>query len=305
MKIWVPEMHPGFMELLCRTGHDFYVKTRADTWVGAVWKNNIRPRPPNLHHLSELKGRLDLAITCEVDRPRGVPFIFLALSDAFDPNGRGVVKLMHRASASVFLSNEIAQRSPVPAPRVIPLGVDSEQCQGYTGVLPKALAIGHTLKTRAEKGYANLREINTRVPMTVLGHGNTELSGHTFIEDYALFLETVRQHRVFINPSHLVCHSVLEMLSIGMPVVQFRPVNYTRFLQHNHNCCIVDTREEAVEVLNELLRDSAVEERARLGAQGRADVMCAFGVEAFIDNWNNIIKEVGTKRSRHPLRRGL
>jgi hypothetical protein len=291
MKILLPQMHPGFTCMLCRCQHQFFVRRGLNDFPGDQWKDNIRPKPENLTFVGkDFTGPVDVAVTVGGRDlpPPGVPYVYLQLWDsapAMDP-------VAHDARAKVFLSEEVEwmMRADFDArSHVIEYGISPDEFGGWKGG-GAVVAVGHHLRGRGDKGYWNLAAIARRVDVLVLGYGNDELPGHTFLDDYDLYKTALQSASVFLNPSNWVPQSAAEAMMMGMPVVQFDPLNYRELFEDKVTCRVVSTPMEAVDRIIDFQNDTA--RAGRIGACARARASEWFNARRFVAQWHNVFRRV-------------
>jgi hypothetical protein len=300
MKILIPQFHPGYTTMLCKCPHEFFVRRGVNPFCGDKWDDDIRPHPSNLTVLKDTwGGPYDVAVVPMEGAPGETPdvkcpFIYLHLWD-----GMPYLHASHHVSHFwVFLSAEVAKRHGVfrdPRTHVIEYGLDpveyGEWCGGGS-----VLAIGHNLQPRrGDKGYDNLVEIAKQIPLTLLGYGNEEIPGHDFIDNYVEFQLFIRRCSVFVNPSNWVPQSGAEMMMMGIPVVQFRPIQYEGLFLDDITCRVVDTPEQAVARIKELLADPA--KARQLGENARSIAMKRFSIHRFINHWNRVFELAAKAKS--------
>lgn len=287
MKILLPQIHPGFTCMLCRCPHDFYVRRGFNPFPGDQWKDSIRPKPGNLAIVpANFSGPVDLAVTAGGQDlpPTGVPYVYLQLWDsapAMDP-------VAHNAAAWVFLSDAVswmmnADRDTRTS--VIEYGIDPAEHGGWTGGGP-AVAVGHHLRGRGDKGYWNLAAVCRRHPVAVLGYGNEGLPDHRYIDSYPDYLSFLRTASVFYNPSPWVPMSAIEAMVMGIPVVQTRPLNYRNLFLDCETCLVVDGPDEALDAILRL--QARPKEALEMGNRARNFAARRFSLTRFIYEWNAV-----------------
>lgn len=296
MRVLTHFAHSGFEYEFAKTGHEFFS-------IGG-WDDYRRPKPDNWHVIDSPSGTYDVgviapAVGWQKVCAESVPVIYSMLGD----NGEGAVApdLEARCSMFVFLNNEVAARWRLGdglKKRVVEMGFDPQEFDGYAGDGPDVLTVGWSIPSRWEKGFTQIRAVDEHVRVNLVGEGNGALRCASGPMPFGELKGAYRSHKVYLNPGCIIGISIIEAMMTGMPVVTFTPINLKDVVVDGVNGFVVDTVHGAIERIRELLGDPSL--RRRLGSAARETAVRRFGLARFLSAWNALFQEcaapAGAKR---------
>jgi glycosyltransferase involved in cell wall biosynthesis len=295
--------HMGFQHTLCRTGHDFDL---APSELCPRWNSAQRPRPPNAREAAEplRPDAYDVAIASTIPQFRriaaaDVPKIFLnhmhrypwadAFLEALPPEVERVYVSDHKRSTYGRLGE--------PG-RTIRLAVDTQtEYRGFTGELPRILNVTPVYPRReAFRGYALFRELTRDLPCQLVGAGNEAFPGAFAARDHEHLKALYRSHRCYLSTDrggylHL---STLEAMGTGMPLVALPIAELEPYVEPGVDAFIAEDPADLRRALERLLADPDL--AREVGRRGREVVRRHFGVQAFLDAWDALFREMAARR---------
>lgn len=96
----------------------------------------------------------------------------------------------------------------------------------------------------------------------------------------------------FLNTSQWspVPLSLLEAMSMGMPVISTAKQEIPNIIKHGENGFLAETPEEMLEFANKLIDDRGWAQQ--LGKRARETIVERFSIERFLSEWKNVFQEV-------------
>jgi hypothetical protein len=299
MNILTHPVHTGYQFDLAKTGHEFYSLEIAGT-NEVFWDTKSRPQPKNFHHLKNLQDapvKFDLALVhfdlgYEHLRTLDLPLVFkehCLRQPFYVPKN-----WQDRISYYCFASQAAAARWIVPTESawrkvIIGMGLDTDVYKDHHGKAGDILVVAQHIRSRGnEKGRDNLLELSRHLSITVVGRGSEGLPGAQGpANNYDELLQHYRSHKIFLNPSNTLGLSTLEAMATGMAVVTFRTIN-SDVIQHGVNGLVVDTVDEAVIALQQLLKNEPL--LKSLGTNARQTIQQRFRQDLFVQRWNTLFR---------------
>jgi hypothetical protein len=168
----------------------------------------------------------------------------------------------------------------------------------YSGELEKGIVAVNDIRRRGRiTGYDVFERARAEVPLDLVGSGSTELGGLGDLPQRDL-LRLESRYRFFFNPIRYTSLplSVVEAMSIGMPVVALSTTELPEVIQNGHSGFVSNNLEYLVDRMLDLLRDP--EEAARLGRNARTVARERFSIQRFIRDWDNAFRLATGKRQQ-------
>jgi hypothetical protein len=249
----------------------------------------VLQRPHELEDLAErwLGGR----------RPgRDVPAIYVEHNA---PQGR-IAEMRHPAADRGDLTlvhvthfNALFWDAGTTATRVIEHGIVDPGYR-YTGELPRsAVVVNEARRRQRVTGTDLLERFAQAAPLDLFGMDAAALGGIEDVPQARLHDELARR-RVYLHPIRWTSLglSLIEAMQLGMPVVALATTEAPEAVPPSAG--VVSTR---VDVLADAVRDFVGDpERAReTGRAARAAALERFGLERFLTDWDELLKEVTSR----------
>jgi len=244
----------------------------------------ILQRPHELELAEQWLGRRpgrDLpAVYVEHNAPQG------RINDMRHPiAGRDDILLVH-----VTHFNELFWDADGTPTRVIEHGI-VDPGPRYTGELPRAAVVINEARRRGRvTGTDLLERFEQAAPLDVFGMDAAALGGIEDLPHERLHDEMARR-RVYLHPIRWTSLglSLLEAMHLGMPVVALGATEVFEAVPAAAG--VVSTRVEVLaDAVHRLSADR--DEAAELGRSARAAALERYGLERFLTDWDDVLKEV-------------
>ena len=305
LRILTLPTHEGYQSLLDKTGHTFYMLTGANI---KGWDHHTRKLPPNhillpcdmqtgnclmppSFDLVLCQNRQYFEMMNRIAMDFGVPIITLDHTEP--PPGLKPSQLEGwrnaRAATAVYITehNKISCNGK-ETDVVIPHGIDTDVFAGYTGTNKEVISVVNHYKAREVFcGYSIWEKVTKLgVPTKVIG----ENPGWTkSINNPVELAQTLGNARVYLNTSLYspVPLSMLEAMSVGLPVVTTAKQEIPKIIQHGVNGYLSNDPVELAEYCTELLNNP--EHARKIGENARQTVLDKFSLTQFTQNWNKVL----------------
>lgn len=297
--------HEGYQSTLDKTGNNFKM-----AWNPQIkrWDFHTRPLPPN--HSLFIVENLNINLTLEADiilsqervnqlpmcleikRISGLPLIHLEHTEpppGLNPKQLEKVK-RNRADVHVYITEYNRNSWGDPDGRVIPHGIDHSIFQGYTGVEAHGVSVVNLFPQRdVFCGWGIFQEISKELPIQLFGY-NPGLSES--INEPTVLASKLARSRFYLNTSILspVPLSLLEAACCGLPVVSTAHQEVPKIFTHGKDAFLSNDPKDLIKYCKVLIEDTDL--ARKMGEEARKTVMTKFGIDAFIQNWNNLFNEV-------------
>jgi hypothetical protein len=298
--------HEGYQSLLDKTGHQFLMLTGPQI---KQWDHHTRKLPPN-HVLLPCDGngncmipnRFDLVL-CQnrmyyemmnrIAGDFGVPI--LTLDHTEPPPGmkpsQGRKWISSRAPTAVYITeHNRTSCGGTPTDIVIPHGIDTTLFAGWTGTEAYGLSVVNHYKAREQFCGYSVWEYMAKdgIPLKVVGDnpGWTES-----INDPTKLTGEMAKARFYLNTSLYspVPLSMLEAMAVGCPVVTTAKQEIPNIIVNGVNGFMHNEPQVLLDYCKELLQNPSL--AAKIGQAGRQTIIDRFGIDAFVENWNNVLKK--------------
>ena len=193
----------------------------------------------------------------------------------------------------VFVSQHKKEDWGLPG-AVIPLVVDGNDYQGYSGTLPRILRVSNQLIERGEiLDYPAHCRLTAGYELTLIGH-NPKVPGARTASDWEELKGFYRNHRVYLHTAKVGQEdgyntAMLEAMGTGMPVVCTE--HPTSPVVDGYNGFVSSDLGYLREKIDLLLHDR---ELAReLGANSRLTVLESFHIQRFQKQWRRVFEKAG------------
>jgi len=161
----------------------------------------------------------------------------------------------------------------------IPLGLDPDTYDGWTGEDGNVLSIIHSYKERGWHHHL-YEEAMAGLPTLHVDHLNPDQE----VFEYADIQRALRRSRVYLHDGEQeYTITLVEAMMTGMPLVSFRIPGIERYVVHGENGFVGETAAEIREHCQQLLEDDALAEK--MGAASRAMALRDFHEERWRSEW--------------------
>lgn len=310
LRILTWHVHGNYLYNLTQVPHDFYLLTDAAKSTHYSGRSGTLPWGDNVHDapvervqempfdvvlfqsrdawdegqhrwLSEAQRRLP-RIYLEHDPPQ--PHATDTLHWAADPN----VLLVHVTPFNALMWDNGS--SPV---RVVEHGVLPLREVDYRGGNERGIVVVNNLESRGRRlGLDVYRDVAARVPLALYGM-NSERVGGVGEARNDLLPEVMADYRFFFNPIRYTSLglAVIEAMMVGLPIVGLATTELVTVIRNGENG-FVDTRpDRLVDVMRQLLEEPGL--AREWGAAARATARDRFGIGRFVEDWMEILRNVG------------
>lgn len=305
LRILTMPTHEGYQSLLDKTGHTFYMLTGPQI---KGWDHHTRVLPPNhflLPHdpkngnclmppsfdLVLCQNRQYFDLMNRIANDFGVPILTLDHTEP-PPNMKTSQRegwMNARANTAVYITDHNRFTcGGKDTDVVIPHGIDTDIFNGYTGENKEVISVVNHYKAREVFcGYSIWEKITKLgVPTKVVGDN----PGWTqSINNSVELAQTLARARVYLNTSVYspVPLSMLEAMSVGLPVVSTARQEIPNIIKHGVNGYLSNDPVELAEYCTALLNNP---EHAKLmGENARKTILEKFSLNQFVNNWNNVL----------------
>lgn len=318
LKILTWHVHGSYLNALARTDHDWYLPSRPGHPEGFGGRGSTFDLPEYVREVPAEQVRdldLDLILyqspknyfhdSAEIlsAEQRALPAIYLEHNtprpDAVHtrhPIDDPEVLLVHVTNYNRLMWDN--GRTPA---RVIEHSVALDLAITYSGRLSRGIVVTNSMQKRPRiTGYDIFHEVRESVPLDAFGMGTEEFGGHGDVA-YRDLHHRVAEYRFLFSPIRYTSLplSVIEAMTIGMPVVALATTELPTVIQHGETGFVSCDVDELISCMRRMLDDP--EEARRIGANAQRLARERFGLERFIDDWNDAFT-YAISESRCPTR---
>ena len=315
MRILSFNWHTPYLSMLARLEHEFEIAPPNIDAPMKSWDETMRPLTPNVTPITKEQAlkRLaqsgyydlllahnvkDIMMALDFKLPKILVFhnklsteAALGKKPEIAAGYREQVKSLASDVYCVFISQTKRHDWGMPGQIIMP-GVDVSLYGGYAGSVRRALRVGNSIKSRdMMTGFSLQEEVLKDLPNILLGE-NPDVRGSKVSDGWEGLKAAYRENRLLLNTTMPPWEdgynlSLLEAMATGMPVVSVA----------NPTCPITDgvdgfTGENADELREKVVLLLDDEELAkRIGAEGRKTVERLFPMSAFLEKWDNAIRQ--------------
>lgn len=287
MRILLWHVHGSWTHAFVQGGHDYLIPGPPDGigLAGRPWRaSEVR--------LSEVDAEgADVVIVQRVEElaqvPAGIPVVYLEHNTPSAPAEEHPLAGWDGTIVHVTHFNDLMWDCGGTRTVVIEHGV-VDPGPLYTGELPRAAAV---INDPVRRGRIVGTDLLPRFePIDVFGM-NTELIGGMGDHDLQSLHRELARRRVYVHTARWTSLglSLLEAMHIGMPVVALASTEALRAVSAEVGAISTNV-EELESAVRELVEDHA---RAwEKGARAREFALARYGLDAFLRNWDALLKEV-------------
>lgn len=287
MRILLWHVHGSWTHSFVQGGHEYLIPGPPDGigLAGRPWRaDEVR--------LSEVDASgADVAIVQRVQElsqvPIGIPVVYLEHNTPSAPAEEHPLADWDGVLVHVTHFNDLMWNCGTTRTVVIEHGV-VDPGPLYTGELPRAAAV---INDPVRRGRIVGTDLLPRFdPVDVFGMGTEQIGGLGDHELGALHRELARR-RVYVHTARWTSLglSLLEAMHIGMPVVALASTEAIRAVPPDAGAISTDV-EELVSAARELIADPAL--ATEKGQRAREFALARYGLDAFLRNWDVVLKEV-------------
>lgn len=300
--------HGSYLHYLTHVPHEFHVLSRPDRRAGYAGRSGQFPWRPNVHDLpvaDAASARIDCIvfqddpqyledqyrylsaaqrrlprIYIEHDPPRSHP------TDARHPVSERDVVVVH-----VTAFNRLMWDNAATPTRVIEHGVPDPRVP-WRGDVARGITVVNDLRTRGRRlGHDIFEQARARVPLDLVGMGAADCGGLGEIPHAALpaFLS---RYRFFFNPIRYTSMglAVIEAMLCGLPIVALATTEMATVVRNGSSGCTDTDPEKLVQAMQQLLHDPGL--ARSLGEAARRDARERFGIDRFVRDWEDLLRDV-------------
>jgi glycosyltransferase involved in cell wall biosynthesis len=321
LRILTWHVHGNYLYYLSHVPHEFYLPVKPGRPPGYggragafAWPNNVHevradavkdlPLDAVLfqaraHYAEDQYTLLSAAqrrlprIYLEHDPPREHPTDTRHVVD--DPD----VQLVHVTHFNALMWD--SGRTPT---RVIEHGVVVPPEARYTGEVARGVVVINNLRTRGRRLGADVFErVREDVPLDLIGMDARAMGGVGEVPPPELPARLAR-YRFFFNPIRYTSLglAVCEAMMVGLPIVALATSEMVTVVEHGVSGYLDTNLSPLITRMRTLLRDPA--EARHLGAGARQRALERFGIERFIRDWDDTLRDVaGYPRAGHGVAR--
>jgi glycosyltransferase involved in cell wall biosynthesis len=157
----------------------------------------------------------------------------------------------------------------------------------YSGERAQGITVINELQRRGRiAGYDLFLQARQAVPLTIAGMKSAELGGLGDIH-YNQLHRQVAEYRFLFSPMRYTSLplAVIEAMTIGMPIVALATTELPSVIESGVTGYLSCELDELIARMRELLSDPGL--ARRIGANARELARARFGIERFVDDWNN------------------
>lgn len=316
LKILSCNNHEAYFSTLARTGHLFYVlqNPRAHPW-----DEREHPRPDNIIFLSQqdvqqqLKSDLtfDLIISqneldhypilSQLANQMNIPLISLSHTLPWITWNQETIEQVgnQKSDLYVYVAEYCAEawfkNKDDQNVKIITHGMDHNFWNGWRGGNGKIFTAVWDFKRRSQIcGYDLFMEVTKGLPVEIAGD-TPGLSKPAKNRDS--LREMYRSANVYLNTTlySSLPFSLIEAMSVGLPVVSTATTSIPEFIEDGVNGFCTNDHHRMRECLELLLKDQKLAKE--IGERGRQTVIEKFGLDRFVNEWNDVFNEVAGKQS--------
>ncbi|GAA3623442.1 glycosyltransferase [Lentzea roselyniae] len=287
MRILLWHVHGSWTHSFVQGGHDYLIPGPPDG-IGLAG----RPWAASEVRLSEVDASgADIAIVQRVEElsrvPVGIPVVYLEHNTPAAPAQEHPLAGWDGTIVHVTHFNDLMWDCGSTRTVVIEHGV-ADPGPLYTGELPRAAAV---INDPVRRGRIVGTDLLPRFePIDVFGMRTEQIGGLGDHELPVLHRELARR-RVYVHPARWTSLglSLLEAMHIGMPVVALASTEAVRAVPAEVG--VISTNvEELASAARDLVADPDLAQEK--GKRAREFVLARYGLDAFLRNWDALLKEV-------------
>ncbi len=309
LRVLTWHVHGNYLWYLSQVPHDLFLVTDAARSPGHAGRSGTLPWGENVH---------EVPVEAVASRPFDV--VLYQSRNAWDDERHRLLSAAQRRLPRIYLEHDPPQQHPTDArhvvddpglllvhvtpfnalmwdsgrtpTRVIEHGVKLLAPAHYDGHIASGLVVVNDLDRRGRRlGFDVYRAAAARVPLELVGMGSERCGGRGEVANSALPGE-MAAHRFFFNPIRYTSLglAVIEAMMVGAPVVALATTEIASVIRSGENG-IADTRLDVlVDAMQRLL--AAPGEAQALGAAGQRTARERFGIDRFVSDWNDALRQV-------------
>jgi len=288
MRILLWHVHGSWTHAFVQGGHD-YVIPRPPDGIGLAG----RPWRAEEVRLSEVDPEsVDVAIVQRVEElsrvPAGIPVVYLEHNTPRAPAEEHPLADWDGVLVHVTHFNDLMWNCGSTRTVVIEHGV-VDPGPLYTGELARAASVINEPVRRGRIVGADL--LPRFAPIDVFGMGTEQLPGGRGDHDLDSLHRELARCRVYVHPARWTSLglSLLEAMHLGMPVVALASTEAVRAVSADVGAISTNV-DELVRATRELIADPALAKEK--GQRAREFALARYGLDAFLPNWDALLKEV-------------
>lgn len=309
-KIFTWHIHGSYLFYLSQGDFDIYIPVREARDEGYYGRGLTFPFGANVIEVpaSEVKTKDFDVILYQTDKnyivdqfeilseeQRKLPRVFLK-HDAPPENNIIVVDDPDVMVVHVTFFNRLMWNNQNLKTKVIFHGV-TDNGYKWLGGYEKGIAIINNLTIRGRQIGADIfKLVRNNLPLDIIGMGNEDLGGfevlHPFMPDF------IANYRFVFNPVRYSSFplAVCEAMMAGLPVVTLSTTELPSLLKDNENAIISNDIDYLMRMMSKLLKDKEL--AVRLSENSRKTALMYFGIDRFINQWNEVFSEVMNESRR-------
>lgn len=308
-KILCVPTHESYATNLSKTGHEFYMLQGDNI---KKWDFHTKPLPPNHYLLNQnFPPHFPKGIEFDLILSQERTFQLPMFADMAQKLGIAHIHIDHTmpppnwTAKTIERSNKIAVHKKIFITEfnlkafggdptkdiVLPHGIDTSV---YTGFKPASEPFGVSVVNLFPQrnifcGWDLWKSVAEKRKIKLIGEnpGMSESAKST-----ADLVSQLSSARYFLNTSQWspVPLSLLEAMSVGLPIVSTSKQEIPQIIQHGVNGFLADSSEDIIKYIDILSNDMDL--ATKMGAAARQTIIDRFNIDQFIEKWNDVLANV-------------
>jgi hypothetical protein len=161
----------------------------------------------------------------------------------------------------------------------------------WSGRINKGItAVNHLCQRGRPMGADIFNKVRKTIPIDIIGMGTEDLAGFEVLHPY--LPEYMANYRFYFNPSRVssLPLSLCEVMMLGMPVVALATTELPLIIKDGFNGFIHNDPQYLIGKMKQLLENKEL--ATELGRNARETAFELFGIERFINEWNEAFESV-------------
>lgn len=312
LRILTWHVHGNYLYNLTQVPHDFYLATDALHSPGHAGRVGALPWGHNVHEapLEQLAGMpFDVVLYqhragWDDDRERflsaaqrGLPRIYLE----HDPPQQHPTATRHwvqdRGTLLVHCThfNALMWDPGITPTRVVEHGVKPLAAARYRGELACGLVVVNQLERRGRRLGADLYlDLRAELPLMLVGMGSEGTPGGAGEVTQLALPGLMASHRFFFHPVRYTSLglALIEAMMVGQPVVGLATTELATVIRSGRDGFLDNRPAALADAMRLLLADLGL--ARELGSRGRLLAEQRFGIDRFVADWMNVLREVSS-----------
>jgi glycosyltransferase involved in cell wall biosynthesis len=309
LRILTWHIHGSYLHYLTQVPHEFYLPVKTGKPEGYGGRLKGFPWGENVHEVAadEVKNQSFDCILFQSRRnylqdqyeilteaQRRLPRIYLE----HDPPREHPTDTQHIVDDSDVLLvhvthfNHLMWDCGATPTCVVEHGVLLPKPVNYTGTLARGIVVANGIRSRGRRlGLDIFQRTQQKIPLDLIGMDAESLGGLGEVPHADLPAFEAR-YRFFFHPVRYTSLglAVCEAMMVGLPIVGLATTELATVIENDVSGYIDTNLECLIERMQELLHDP--QQAQRLGQGAKEQARSRFGIQRFIDDWNQVFDRV-------------